>query len=60
MKVGDLVRNKYRKGTEGHPIGIVTKTPESPQWTKVYWLRGNWAGTEQPLPTYHLEVINDD
>ena len=70
MKVGDLVRNKFRKGTHGHPIGIVVKTPTEAHppmpgddgnlWTRVYWLRGTWAGTTAPLPTYHLEVIGDD
>ena len=69
LKVGDLVRNKYRKGTAGHPIGIVVKTPTEAKpampadsgnlWTDVYWLRGSWAGTCSPLPTYHLEVIEN-
>jgi len=70
LKVGDLVKNKFRKGTEGHPIGIVTKTPAAAKpampaddgnlWTSVYWLRGEWVGTEVPLPTYHIEVINNE
>jgi len=72
MKVGDLVKNKFRKGTEGHPIGIVID-PEPTRrgrarvladdgnlWTSVYWLRGEWVGTEVPLPTYHIEVINNE
>ena len=70
MKIGDLVRNKYSIDKGRREIGIVVKTPteayppmpadDGNLWTRVYWLRGNWAGTTAPLPTYHLEVISDD
>lgn len=72
MKVGDLVKNKHRKGTEGHPIGIVIDphtlrrrhtrvlADDGNLWTSVYWLRGEWVGTEVPLPTQHLKVINNE
>ena len=55
MKVGDLVRIKYGKGSFSHDVGIYIEPDEIFPDTRTIVL---WDGERHSIPTFQLEVIN--
>ena len=56
MKVGDLVKIKYGKGSFSHDVGIVIEPDEIFPDTRTIVL---WDGERHSIPTFQLEVINE-